>query len=779
MAEIISNKFTTTITRATQTTTTKEVVSNQFTTTISREAQTTTKEIVSNQFTTTISRSSDVPATLGDDLSTVINIYKKGVLLTPVSGTPTTDEYAVTITGTTGCTATLEDDKKTIKLLTITGNTGRIDVSINIENKETYIKSIPVASITGTQAINSAIIQKADEISSTVSATYATKNELNTVDDKFDNYSTTSQMNSAITQKANEITSSVSETYATKTALKDTDDKFADYSTTTQMNSAINQKANEITSTVSETYATKTTTNNMLSQIQQNANSISTKVDVNGVISSINQSSETISINANKINLNGYVSNDNANWSIDNEGNMKAENLKIEGEAGADVLSVNYIDNPCYPATLAGSIDLYINADTGNDDYTIDDILQSYDEAEEQNNNSLKKKFKTIQGAIDAIPKFLNNKTVYITMETNSTEDVYIRGVVGGAIRIYMNGKTLFGTLRSYACSATITTYGGTKDSTEGATGIIHPSVGLSFGSRAVSVGFEASQYCAIYKVKVFAPDSIPSDITNTDKVCVASQAGTGSVYCKNIEIVNAVIGFRSNNHGSMHVNSSSGVASKYGFQSTTGGIISIANNSQCGGKTSATNKNGGGQIWYDNGKPTFATGNQTVDGGTAPVVSTTKTMTIKSSYGDTYRSSVYDNWKKDGTVRQGDYGYGDCTGCWFFGTAFSELKGKTITKVQITIKRQTGGESVPVEHKLWMHGHTVRPSGAPKLTSGWSQTFRLATGNSTTVAITNSTVLNAISAGTCKGFALRHAYDSVHYSVCSGSVTVKITYTE
>ena len=153
--------------------------------------------------------------------------------------------------------------------------------------------------------------------------------------------------------------------------------------------------------------------------------------------------------------------------------------------------------------------------------------------------------------------------------------------------------------------------------------------------------------------------------------------------------------------------------------------------------------------------------------------------MTIKSTYGDTYRSSVYNNWKKDGTVRQGDYGYGDCTGCWFFGTAFAELKGKTINKVQITITRQTGGSSVPVEHKLWMHRYTSRPSGAPTLTSDWSQTFRLATGNSTTVAITDSTVLNAISAGTCKGFALRNTYDSVHYSVCSGNVTVKITYTE
>ena len=485
-----------------------------------------------------------------------------------------------------------------------------------------------------------------------------------------------------------------------------------------------------------------------------------------------------ITLTAEHINLNGYI-NEGGNWSIDKEGNMRAENLKIEGDVATATLSVNYIDNPCYPATLAGSVDLYVNANSGNDDYTIDDILQSYDEAEEQNNDSLMKKFKTIQGAIDAIPKLLNNKTVYITMETNSTEDVFIRGTVGGAIRIYMNGKTLYGTLRTYACSATVTTYGGTKDNTEGATGIIHPNVGLSFGSRATSVGFEASQYGALYKVKVFAPDNIPSDVSNTDKVCVASQAGTGSVYCKNVEIVNAVIGFRSNNHGSIHVNSSSGVASKYGFQSATGGIISIANNNQCGGKTESTNKGSGGQIWYDANGPTFATGNQTTDSGSAPVVSGTKTITIKSSYGDTYRSSVYNNWKKDGTVRQGDYGYGDCTGCWFFGTAFSELKGKTITKVQITITRQQGGSSVPVEHKLWMHAHTGRPSGAPTLTSGWSQTFRLATGNSTTVAITDSAVLNAISAGTCKGFALRHTYDSVHYSVCSGNVTVKITYTE
>ena len=487
--------------------------------------------------------------------------------------------------------------------------------------------------------------------------------------------------------------------------------------------------------------------------------------------------SNNITLTADHINLNGYVSNDDANWSIDNEGNIKAENLKIEGEVGADTLSVNYIDNPCYPATLAGSVDLYVNANAGNDDYTIDDILQSYDEAEEQGDDSLKKKFKTIQGALDACPAFLNNKTVRITLETNTTGNTFIRGFTSGAVRIYLNGKSLYGSIHGYNNSATVSIYGGTTDNTTGSTGVIHPNIGLAFASRCVSLGFEACQYVALYNLKVFGADNKPSSVSNRDKVCVASQSGTGDVYCNDVEITNCDVGFRTNNMGCLHAAKTSGKAGKNGFEATTGGQISLADANQAGGVALNTSPSDGGQIWFKS--PTFAYGDKSQLDVSAPTDSGQRVMTIKSSYGDTYRSGLYNSWKKDGTVRQGDYGYGDCTGVWFFGTAFSELKGKTITKVQITIKRQTGGSSVPVEHKLWMHGHTVRPSGAPTLTSGWSQTFRLATGNSTTVAITNSTVLNAISAGTCKGFALRHTYDSVHYSVCSGSVTVKITYTE
>ena len=458
----------------------------------------------------------------------------------------------------------------------------------------------------------------------------------------------------------------------------------------------------------------------------------------------------------------GIINGTEINGSTINSDSFVGDVLAIDGVISAKSLQVQDIDSAKYPATLDGNVNLYVNSSSGNDDIEVDDDAR----------------FKTLQGAIDAIPKFLNNKTVYITMETDSTEDVSMRGIVGGAIRIYMNGKTLYGTLRSYVCAASINIYGGTRASNEGATGVIHPSVGISFGGRAVSVGFEASQYAAIYKVKVFAPDNLPSDITNTDKVCVASQSGTGSVYCKNIQIVNAVIGFRSNNVGGMHVSSSSGVASKYGFQATTGGLITIANNAQAGGKKSSTNKSSGGQVIYDANGPTFATGNQSTDGGTAPVVSTTKTITIKSSYGDTYRSSVYNNWKKDGTVRQGDYGYGDCNGCWFFGSAFAEVKGTTIKKVTIRIDRQSGGSSSAVDLVIKSHGYSSRPSGKPsyRTTAG---TLSVAAGKSGLLLITNSTILSEISSGKVKGFGIQSTYNSSNYAVCSGSVTVKIEYQE
>lgn len=423
---------------------------------------------------------------------------------------------------------------------------------------------------------------------------------------------------------------------------------------------------------------------------------------------------------------------------------------------------------------LTCSIDLIVNSKIGSDEWTIGEVLESYDEADENVDESLKKRFLTLQGAIDAIPKFFNNKTIHISIETDIIDDTYIRGIAGGALRIYMNGNAMYGWVRGYTCSATINLYGGSKENVYDAIGIIHPNVGMSISSRAASFGWEACQYVSMYNIIVFAPDSLPSDISNTDRVAISSRAGTGCVYCDNVKIVNADIGFRATNGSQIHVYESSGVASKYGFQSTSGGVISISNNKQAGGMVANINKHDGGQIWHDENGPTFEVGEKTQSG--IPALTTSKKLiSIKSSYGDAYRLTKYIGWKRDGKVRQGNYGFGNCVGYWFFGTEFSELKGKDITKISITIERLVGGSSGAVKLNIKTHNYTSRPNGAPEL-GMLCGTLALSVGSKGTLTITNETILESIKNGKVKGFGIQTSNSSSNYAVCSGSVSVKIT---
>ena len=94
--------------------------------------------------------------------------------------------------------------------------------------------------------------EKVDEINTSVSKTYATRGELNAVDGRFKNYSTTTEMNSAINQKAEEVSLSVKQVYSTKKDLETVDGKFANYSTTEEMNAAIKASAGGISLRVEE-----------------------------------------------------------------------------------------------------------------------------------------------------------------------------------------------------------------------------------------------------------------------------------------------------------------------------------------------------------------------------------------------------------------------------------------------------------------------------------------------------------------------------------------------
>lgn len=106
-------------------------------------------ELISNSFSITINK----PVLETTPLTTQVLIYKGTTQLSPVNTTPSIGQYKVTITGTTNCVAQLQSDNKTIKLLSIISNNGEIEVSINVENINTYTKIIPVASITDTEIV--------------------------------------------------------------------------------------------------------------------------------------------------------------------------------------------------------------------------------------------------------------------------------------------------------------------------------------------------------------------------------------------------------------------------------------------------------------------------------------------------------------------------------------------------------------------------------------------------------------------------------------------------
>ena len=459
--------------------------------------------------------------------------------------------------------------------------------------------------------------------------------------------------------------------------------------------------------------------------------------------------------------------NQSDTFSVDSNGNITGaqiqgsevigDSFSVEGELTADVITANKINGGRYPGTLEDDIQISINSGGSDDNELYDGVS-----------------FATVSGALEALPKFLNGKKVDIWIQEDIYENIDIQYFTSGRINLYLDGNTVYGYIRNYMSTIKVYVYGGYMKFETARTGVIHPSVGCAVASRTASLVGQESSPITGYSLKIYGSDNASGSATTIVGIASDSYA---TAYYKDVQFINCDIGFRANAGGRIHAASSSGVCSQYGFEAVSGGLITIANSPQCGGSKANTHASLPGQII----SPTSVnheSGNQTTDGNQAPTTSTKKTITIKSNSGDTYRSSVYNNWKKDNTARQGDYGYGDCNGCWFFGSQFNQFKDKNISKIELTIKRISGGIHAAVPIVVKTHNYSSRPSGKPSYGSNCGS-VNIAVGDSGKLTITNSTILNAISNGTVKGFGIQSTYNSSNYAVCSGSVSMKVTYTE
>ena len=485
----------------------------------------------------------------------------------------------------------------------------------------------------------------------------------------------------------------------------------------------------------------------------------------------INAVSKAIKVTAENIDLNGYVSNRKVidedgnetivegNWHIDTDGNAGFENLSVDGEFSCDKLTIDEITNPKYPEVLTGNLDLYVDAQNGNDESELkDDAI-----------------FKTIDAIFEKLPKDLNTHEVTITLKTDITENVRIYYYNRGRIFLFLNGFTIKGWVREYMCDCELKIRGG--NSTESTTygSITPPSLYSSAALQDYAVCFQKSKFTTIDYVKIYGSEK------NTSSAGIGVYEG-GCVMARNIEFYDVYNGVHVARLSHLYANKTKGKAVNNGWYAEAGGKISLTNSEHLSGEKKNTYTTSAGEI-YTQGTPIYQPEKPVNKNPEKPGdkkdddKKTTKTVTYKATSADTYRSTVYNSWKKDGTARQGDYGYGDCNGCWFFRNQFNTLKGKTIESVSITIKRQTGGYGDSRTAVIKMHTHGSRPSGAPKYISGWSRSVSIGVGETKTINITDSAVLNALRAGTIKGFGVQSKFNKSSYMVFSGSCKVKIKY--
>lgn len=440
-------------------------------------------------------------------------------------------------------------------------------------------------------------------------------------------------------------------------------------------------------------------------------------------------------------------SSKDGSFKVGDDGRAEVDSLSVNNEFSTDILTVGQINNSRYQAVLDEDVTIYIDPlGVASEEFT---------------NYST---FTSIAQFIDYCPNNLNGHEIELRFINDVSENIVFNNFHSGKIIFNLNAKSLLGYMY-------LTGYAMQYEFTPDNNGKIMPNnayVGDN-GNYAVFV-FNASlriQDCTIYA----------GNGSGNNSGIEFSNFAMGKV--DNVGFVNCYNAVRGYVCSKVFITGTKGQTSSYAFYSLSGSVLAFGTAANASSKlgTSYGHKAGSnGQCWVDGAK--FTAGAVSGSNTNTGTTTATKTAILTSDYGDTYRKTVYNNWKKDGTVRQGDYGYGDCVGCWFFGTKFSTYKNKNVSKIVINFTRQSGGVSSAVTHGVRTHNYATRPSGSPSFNTNFSKSTSVAVGATGTVTLTDATdISNFLSA---KGVGLVPATQNAsHYSVCSGTCKVTITYTE
>lgn len=469
-------------------------------------------------------------------------------------------------------------------------------------------------------------------------------------------------------------------------------------------------------------------------------------------------SSSEILLKAKNIKLEGYTTI-NGGFSIDESGNMTANNgnfngaVNAQGNMTADTLIVRKIISKDIINSLTSDISVTIASD-GDDASVVD-------------NNA---KFYTVQGFLDALPKNFNGNSIYITLDKECNENLNLKGFSNGDIYLYMNMKNYNGYIAGYNCTAKLFIYGATTvtgipDGVDSQRPSVMPSNMVGSNTYYYGMYFSNCNFVTLRSINVYG------QTTSNSYYAIGAEHGT-TLLMQNCKIIGSQNGVQARG-SKIIMYKNYGKVNNNAVRAIYGAMVCIQDGSIPSGQLVHDNSS---QIIQDSNKVTVDSTTTETGTNTNTGTTTSKSITFTSDYGDTYRYT-WSDWAQDNLVIQGKW-TSNSVGCWFFGSDFSKLQGKTITKVVLKIERTSGGSSSNNEAKIVMHNHSSRPSGEPTYLS-WSKTANLTMNETTTVTITDSAVLTAIQNGTMKGFGLKHTFDKDHYMKCTGVIKATVTYTD
>lgn len=469
-------------------------------------------------------------------------------------------------------------------------------------------------------------------------------------------------------------------------------------------------------------------------------------------------STSDILLKAKNILLEGYTTI-NGGFSIDESGNMTANNgnfngaVNAQGNMTADTLIVRKIVSKDIINSLTNDISVTIATD--GDDASA--VISSA-------------KFYTAQGFLDALPKNLNGNSIYITLDKECNENLNLKGFSNGDIYLYMNMKNYNGHIAGYNCTAKLFIYGATTvtgipDGVDSQRPAVMPASMVGSNTYYYGMYFSNCNFVTLRSINVY------SQTTSNSYYAIGAEHGT-TLLMQNCKVIGSQNGVQARG-SKVIMYKNYGKTNNYAARAIYGATICIQDGSIPSGQLVHDNSS---QIIQDSNKVTVDSITTETGTNTNTGTTTSKSVTFTSDYGDTYRYT-WSDWAQDNLVIQGKW-TSNSVGCWFFGSDFSKLQGKTITKVVLKIERTSGGSSSNNEAKIVMHNHSSRPSGEPTYLS-WSKTANLTMNATTTVTITDNAVLNAIKNGTMKGFGLKHTFDKDHYMKCTGVMKATVTYTD